>query len=191
MNSPFRGSMAGAASASTILLLGALGGKGPARSVDRRTPELIGPARGVIPGCGKFSWRILSRLVKINDAPVGRVIVASEEKVRSRRAGIGGVSPEGLRVGPADASRCGGSRFSPSEGRDQIRGQSLPLHAVGLDFYHLANPSAPGHQARRAAFGQDDPTGQPYSSELLHANKHDGTDAVWQSRRGGVAGGVA
>ena len=40
--------------------------------------------------------------------------------------------------------------------RNQIRGQSLPLHAVGLDFYHLAEHV---HPARRAVFGEDDTTG--------------------------------
>ena len=55
--------------------------------------------------------------------------------------------------------------------RNQIAAQSLPLDAVGLDFYHLAEHV---HQTRRVAFGEDDAAGQEWAGELLHAYKHDG-----------------
>jgi hypothetical protein len=61
--------------------------------------------------------------------------------------------------------------------RNQIEGQSLPLDALGLDFYHLAENV---HKARRAVFGEDDPAGQAWAGALLHTFKHDGYEGGWQ-----------
>ena len=60
--------------------------------------------------------------------------------------------------------------------RNQIRRQSLPLDAVGLDFYHLAEQV---HKARRAVFGEDDEAGQAWAAALLHTAKHEGYPALW------------
>jgi hypothetical protein len=62
--------------------------------------------------------------------------------------------------------------------RNQIRGQSLPLDAVGLDFYHLAEHV---HKARRAVYGEDDAAGKQWAGEVLHAVKHDGYASFWEA----------
>jgi hypothetical protein len=59
--------------------------------------------------------------------------------------------------------------------RNQIRRQSLPLDAVGLDFYHLADNV---HKARRAAFGEEDEAGRAWAAEVLHTAKHEGYAAL-------------
>lgn len=59
--------------------------------------------------------------------------------------------------------------------RNQIRRQGLPLDAVGLDFYHLADNV---HKARRAAFGEEDEAGRAWAAEALHAAKHEGYGAL-------------
>jgi hypothetical protein len=61
--------------------------------------------------------------------------------------------------------------------RNQIRQQSLPLDAVGLDFYHLADNV---HKARRAAFGEQDEAGRVWAAEALHTAKHQGYAALWE-----------
>jgi hypothetical protein len=74
--------------------------------------------------------------------------------------------------------------------RNQIKGQSLPLDAVGLDFYHLAEHV---HTARRTVFGEEDKAGEQWTSEILHAYKHEGYDAVWEQLvrwRAGLRGGT-
>jgi hypothetical protein len=60
--------------------------------------------------------------------------------------------------------------------RNQIERQSLPLDALGLDFYHLADNV---HKARRVVYGEDDEAGKTWAGEVLHAFKHDGYDAGW------------
>lgn len=57
----------------------------------------------------------------------------------------------------------------------QIRRQSLPVDAVCLDFFHLAENV---HRARRCCFGEDDPAGHAWAAELLHAAKHQGYEAL-------------
>jgi hypothetical protein len=61
--------------------------------------------------------------------------------------------------------------------RNQIRRQNLPLDAVGLDFYHLAENV---HKARRAVFGEEGAEGQEWAGQLLHTVKHEGYEAFWQ-----------
>lgn len=63
---------------------------------------------------------------------------------------------------------------------NQLRGQSLPLDGVGLDFYHLADNV---HKARRAVFGEDaagatDTPGQRWVAGVLHTAKHEGYAAL-------------
>jgi len=60
--------------------------------------------------------------------------------------------------------------------RKQVARQNLPLDALGLDFYHLAEHV---HAARRAVFGEEDADGQRWASELLHTFKHEGYEAAW------------
>ena len=64
--------------------------------------------------------------------------------------------------------------------RRQLREQSLPLDAVGLDFYHLAENV---HKARRAVYGEADPKdeanpGNQWAARVLHAAKHEGFDGL-------------
>ncbi len=59
---------------------------------------------------------------------------------------------------------------------NQIEGQSLPVDAVGLDFYHLA---ANVPKTRRVVFGEDaadarDTPGQRWAAAILHTAKHEG-----------------
>lgn len=60
---------------------------------------------------------------------------------------------------------------------NQIRSQNLPLDAVGLDFYHLAEHV---HKARRAVFAES-AAGQAWASTALHTVKHEGDDVFWES----------
>jgi hypothetical protein len=60
---------------------------------------------------------------------------------------------------------------------NQIRGQNLPLDAVGLDFYHLSEHV---HKARRAVFGESD-AGKAWAGAVLHTVKHDGYALFWES----------
>jgi hypothetical protein len=65
---------------------------------------------------------------------------------------------------------------------NQAKRQSLPLDAVGLDFYHLAENV---HKARRAVYGEEDPKddkapGNVWAAGLLHTAKHQGYEALRQ-----------
>jgi hypothetical protein len=60
--------------------------------------------------------------------------------------------------------------------RNQVQQQSLPLDALGLDFYHLAENV---HKARREIYGEDDPTGTQWAGDLLHTFKHEGYEGAW------------
>lgn len=60
--------------------------------------------------------------------------------------------------------------------RNQVEQQSLPLDALGLDFYHLAENV---HKARRDIYGDDDPTGKQWAGDLLHTFKHEGYEGAW------------
>jgi hypothetical protein len=64
--------------------------------------------------------------------------------------------------------------------KNQIRKQSLPLDAVGLDFYHLADYV---HKTRRAVYGEEDPRdkeapGNAWAAGVLHVAKHEGYEAL-------------
>jgi hypothetical protein len=69
--------------------------------------------------------------------------------------------------------------------RNQLQQQSLPLDAIGLDFYHFAENV---HKARRAVYGEEDPKdkeapGNAWAAELLHKAKQASyvkpEEAVW------------
>jgi hypothetical protein len=60
--------------------------------------------------------------------------------------------------------------------KNQMHKQSLPLDAIGLDFYHLADYV---HKTRRAVYGEEDPKdakapGNAWAAALLHTAKHQG-----------------
>jgi hypothetical protein len=60
--------------------------------------------------------------------------------------------------------------------RNQVERQSLPLDALGLDFYHLSENV---HKVRREIYGDDDPEGKDWAGGLLHVFKHDGYGSAW------------
>ncbi|MBY0524508.1 MAG: hypothetical protein K2R98_13980 [Gemmataceae bacterium] len=62
--------------------------------------------------------------------------------------------------------------------RNQIEGQSIPLDALGLDFYHLAENV---RKARRAVYGEEAEAGQNWAGEVLHVFKHEGYEKAWAS----------
>jgi hypothetical protein len=73
--------------------------------------------------------------------------------------------------------------------RNQMKRQNLPLDAIGLDFYHLAEQV---HKARRGVYGEEDEAGKTWAGELLHVFKHEGYDAAWDRLllwRGSLRGG--
>jgi hypothetical protein len=61
--------------------------------------------------------------------------------------------------------------------RNQVERQSLPLDALGLDFYHLSENV---HKARREIYGEDDKPGQQWAGQLLHVFKHEGYEPAWK-----------
>jgi hypothetical protein len=60
--------------------------------------------------------------------------------------------------------------------RRQVVGRNLPLDALGLDFYHLAENV---HKARRVVYGETTEAGTAWANEILHAFKHDSCDVAW------------
>jgi hypothetical protein len=68
--------------------------------------------------------------------------------------------------------------------RNQLRGQSLPLDAIGLDYYHFAENV---HKARRAVYGEEegaDGPGKAWAAGLLHLAKEADyvrlEEAIWE-----------
>ena len=61
--------------------------------------------------------------------------------------------------------------------RNEVADRQLPLDALGLDFYHLAENV---HKARRAVYGESSEAGSTWASELLHVFRHTGYDAAWE-----------
>lgn len=74
--------------------------------------------------------------------------------------------------------------------RNQIECQSLPLDALGLDFYHLSDNV---QKARRVVYGEEDEAGKAWLGEVLHTFKHEGYEAgrdkllAWRSSLRGRA----
>jgi hypothetical protein len=58
---------------------------------------------------------------------------------------------------------------------NQIKGQSLPIDVIELDFYHLADNV---HKARRAVYGEEAAAGYEWAAGVLHAAKHEGYAAL-------------
>jgi hypothetical protein len=58
---------------------------------------------------------------------------------------------------------------------NQIKGQSLPVDVIELDFYHLADYV---HKTRRAVYGEENEVGSAWAAVLLHTAKHDGYEAL-------------
>jgi hypothetical protein len=70
--------------------------------------------------------------------------------------------------------------------RNQVKRQSLPLDALGLDFYHLGENV---HKARRSVFGEEDPKdaqapGNAWAAGALHTAKHQGYAALDEQLQG-------
>lgn len=61
--------------------------------------------------------------------------------------------------------------------RNQVQQQSLPLDALGLDFYHLGENV---HKARREIYGEEDELGKQWAGQLLHLFKHEGYEVAWK-----------
>lgn len=61
--------------------------------------------------------------------------------------------------------------------RHQVQQHSLPLDALGLDFYHLSENV---HKARREVYGDEDEAGKQWVGDLLHVFKHEGYEAAWK-----------
>jgi hypothetical protein len=61
--------------------------------------------------------------------------------------------------------------------RNEVQRQSLPLDALGLDFYHLSENV---HKARREIYGEEDEAGKQWAGSLLHTFKHEGYQAAWE-----------
>jgi hypothetical protein len=64
--------------------------------------------------------------------------------------------------------------------KNQIQRQSLPLDALGLDFYHLSENV---HKARRVVYGEEDPkdkkaAGNLWVAGVLHTAKHEGYEKL-------------
>ena len=60
--------------------------------------------------------------------------------------------------------------------RTQVERQNLPLDALGLDFYHLAENV---HKARRVVYGETDEAGRRWAGAILHVFQHEGYAAAW------------
>jgi hypothetical protein len=58
---------------------------------------------------------------------------------------------------------------------NQIKGQSLPVDVIELDFYHLADYV---HKTRRAVYGEEDAAGTAWAAAVLHTAKHEGYEAL-------------
>jgi hypothetical protein len=61
--------------------------------------------------------------------------------------------------------------------RNQAEQQSLPLDALGLDFYHLGENVG---KTRRDIYGEEDETGKQWAGALLHTFKHQGYQDAWE-----------
>ena len=85
-----------------------------------------------------------------------------------------------------DGGRCGFAhadrRLAVVDGGpwivNQIKRQSMPTTALCLDFFHLAQNV---HRARRDCFGEQNPAGLAWASDLLHVAKHQGYDPLHEA----------
>jgi len=106
-------------------------------------------------------------------------------RLMRRDAGRVGLDKADDRVGVVD-----GSEWI----KNQVQRHSIPLDALGLDFYHLSENL---HKARRAVYGEEDPKddkapGNAWVGRLLHAAKHEGYEELREEIQAWKAGlGVA
>lgn len=99
-----------------------------------------------------------------------------------------GGATEAGRIMRRDAAHIGFARADERVGNidggpwiiNQIRRRSMPMTAVGLDFYHLAENV---HRSARLTFGEADKTGLDWVARTLHAAKHRGYGALSQRLR--------
>jgi hypothetical protein len=96
-----------------------------------------------------------------------------------------GDGAEAGRIMRRDADRIGFGKADERVGNidggpwilNQVRRRSMPMTAVGLDFYHLAENV---HRSARLTFGEADKTGLDWAARTLHAAKHRGYVALSQ-----------
>ena len=113
------------------------------------------------------------KIVTYYDEPKGRRLVLA---TKGNRAEAGRMMRRlATRIDlPKAAEKVGIVDGAP---RIRTRAESqLPLDALLLDFYHLAENA---HKARRIVYGEADDTGLVWAGEVLHAFQHDGYDAAW------------
>jgi hypothetical protein len=101
----------------------------------------------------------------VNAAAPGRVITDGEEKVRDLLARFRQQTFQAAVQLRLEAAQVDGAEWI----RNQIKAQSLPLDARGLDFYHLAENV---HKARRAVYGGDSAEGKAWAASVLHLARH-------------------
>jgi hypothetical protein len=121
--------------------------------------------------------------VKLSPAPLG--VLKDETQDHRLVSGTRGDCEVAGRLMRREAGRIELDRADEKVGnvdgspwiRNQVQRQSLPLDALGLDFYHLSENV---HKARREIFGEDDEGGKRWVGQLLHVFKHDGYEAAWK-----------
>ena len=156
--------------------------KAKRRRRGRRCPPLPRPRPGADQAFKEF------KIVTFYDEPVRHrlVVLTRGNSVQAGRL----VRHHAGRIGLTQAQ----DKVAVVDGADWIRrqlaAQSLPLDAVGLDFYHLAENV---HKARRAVYGEADPadTAQPgncWAARVLHVAKHEGYAALDAELCGWVKG---
>ena len=94
-----------------------------------------------------------------------------------------GDGAEAGRIMRRDAAQVGFGRAEERVGNidggpwiiNQVRRRCMPMTAVGLDFYHLAENV---HRSSRLTFGEGDAPGRDWAARTLHAAKHRGYAAL-------------
>jgi hypothetical protein len=114
-------------------------------------------------------------------------IVALYDETQEHRlvSGTRGDCEAAGRLMRREASRIGFDRADEKLGnvdgspwiRNQTQRQSLPLDALGLDFFHLAENV---QKARREIYGEDNEAGTQWATQILHSFKHNGYETTWQ-----------
>jgi hypothetical protein len=136
--------------------------------------------------CGK-KRRALPRAKKGADGPFKefKIVTLYDDAGKHRLvSATRGACAQAGRLMRRDAGRVGLDKADDKVGvvdgsewiKNQVRLQSLPLDALGLDFYHLAENV---HKARRAVYGEEDPKdagapGNAWAGGVLHTAKHAG-----------------
>lgn len=132
-----------------------------------------------------------------------KIVTLYDDAAKHRLVSVtrGGCAQAG-RLMRRDAGRVGLDKADDKVGgvdgsewiKNQVQRHSLPLDALGLDFYHLAENM---HKARRAVYGEEDPKddkapGNVWVRRLLHTAKHEGYEKLrdeiqaWKAGLGGA-----